>query len=300
MLPTLDIRPEVAAALKAGRPVVALITAPLTHSLPRPVNLETALGAAKAVQSAGAVPAFLAVLRGRLTVGLDEAGLAELSHADNTMKASRRDLGIAVAQGRSAGTSVGAGLAMAHWAGIRLLASGNIGGAHGDAQSWDISADLLELSRTPVAVVCGGARSILDLTRTAQILESYSVPVIGYQTSHFPAFYIALSQTAVSARVNTPQEAAGVLTAHWDTGGAGLVLAQPAAAEVALEPDEFAYGLLQVERQAASDLPGSPPISLTARLSRLTRGKTVRAYHAIYIASARLAAEVAVRVAGLR
>ncbi len=293
MTPSLEILPEVASALQAGQPVVALVTAPLTHSLPRPVNFDTALGAGKAVRSAGAVPAYLAVIRGRLTVGLDEKGLDELCHADNVYKASRRDLGITVGLGRSAGTSVAASLALAHWAGIRLVASGNIGGASGD-QSWDISADLLELSRTPVAVVCGGARSILDLSRTAQILESYSVPVVGYRTNQFPAFYVPLSQTGVTVRVDTPQSAAELLSAHWSTEGAGVVLAQPAAAEVALEPDEFANGLLQVERQAVSDLPGSPAVSTTARLSRLTRGKTVRAYQAIYVASARLAAEVAV------
>ncbi len=297
MPPALDVLPEVTTALQTGRPVVALVTSPVTHSLPRPVNLEAARSAASAVRVEGAVPAFLAVIRGRLTVGLNDASLQELAHADNAIKASRRDLGVAVAQGRTAGTTVAAALALAHWAGIRLLASGNIGGAHGNGQSWDVSADLVELSRTPVAVVCGGARSILDLQRTSEILESYSVPVVGYRTNHLPAFYIPISQTPVSARVDTPVSAAALLAAHWDVGGAGVVLAQPVAAAVALQPDEFANGLLELERQAASNVPGSPAVSLTARLSRLTRGKTVRAYQAIYIASARLAAQVAVRLA---
>jgi pseudouridylate synthase len=297
MIPSLDVLPEVATALQTGKPVVALVTAPLTHSLPRPVNLDAARSAALAIRSEGAVPAFLAVMRGRLTVGLSDASLHELVNADKAVKASRRDLGLVVAQHLAAGTTVAAALAMAHWAGIRLLASGNIGGAHSNGQSWDVSADLVELSRTPVAVVCGGARSILDLQRTAEILESYSVPVVGYRTSMLPAFYIPISQTPVSARVDTPEAAAAMLRAHWDVGGAGLVLAQPAAQEIALQPDEFANGLLELERQAASNVPGSPPVSLTARLSRLTRGKTVRAYQAIYIASARLAAQIAVRMA---
>jgi pseudouridine-5'-phosphate glycosidase len=296
--PPLDVRPDVAAALAVGRPVVGLVTAPLLLSLPQPAGLETARAAEEVVRHEGAVPAFLAVVAGRLTVGLDVAQLDALARGD-VHKASRRDLGVAVALGRNAGTTVAAGMYLAHRAGIRLVATSSIGGAHaGGDQAWDVSADLVELGRTPVAVVCAGARSILDLPRTVEMLETYAVPVIGYRTDHFPAFYIRLGRPKVSVRADDAAQAAALLTAHWGLDGAGVVLAQPAAEDVALGPDEFAHGLLELERQAAHEAGGGPAAaSPTARLARLTRGKTLRAYRAIYVANAGLAAQVAGRLA---
>jgi pseudouridine-5'-phosphate glycosidase len=296
---SLDIRPDVAAAVAAGRPVVGLVTAPLALSLPWPSGLDAARAAEAAVRQEGAVPAFLAVCAGRLAVGLEAAEIEALARGHGVHKASRRDLAAAVTLGRTAGTTVAAGMYLAHRAGIRLLATGSIGGAHtGGEQAWDVSADLLELSRMPVAVVCAGARSILDLGRTVEMLESYSVPVIGYQTDRFPAFYVRHGRPRVAARVDDPGTAAALLATHWALDGAGVVLAQPAPESVALDPNEFAHGLLELEQQAAQDAPGGhPPASPTARLARLTQGKTLRAYQAIFVANARLAAQVARRLA---
>src|SRR5205085_1295192 len=203
MVPALDSHPEVAAALREGRPVVALESTLIAHGLPWPLNLETAREAEAAVRAEGAVPATIAVWQGRPTVGLDAGRLEELARRRDVLKASRRDLAAAVAQGRTAATTVSATMFLAHRAGVRVFATGGIGGAHrGDA--WDVSADLTELGRTPVAVVCAGAKSILDLPRTLEILETEAVPVVGYGTDQFPAFYVHSSGEPVSARVESP------------------------------------------------------------------------------------------------
>src|SRR5262245_7721362 len=235
----IDIRPQVVAALEQKRPVVALESTLISHGLPWPVNLETALAAEKAVQEQGAIPATIAVLRGKPTVGLQESELHDLAKAEDVLKASRRDLAVAVAQGRTAATTVAATMFLAHQAGIRVMATGGIGGAHRPpANAWDISADLFELARTPVAVVCSGAKSILDIPRTLEILETLSVPVIGYRTDDFPAFYVRSSCQSVNCRVDSPELAAKICLEHWNLGGAGLVVAQPPPVEFALQPTE--------------------------------------------------------------
>ncbi len=203
--PLLDVRAEVAAALRAGRPVVALESTLIAHGLPWPMNLETARAAEAAVRAAEAVPATIAVWRGRPTIGLTDAELEELARAQNVRKASRRDLAAAVAQGATAATTVAATMALAHRAGIRVFATGGIGGVHrgvAPPHVADVSADLIELSRTPVAVVCAGAKSILDLPVTLEVLETYAVPVVGYGTDDFPAFYALSSGLPVSSRVD--------------------------------------------------------------------------------------------------
>jgi pseudouridine-5'-phosphate glycosidase len=293
---TLDVREEVAEALRHGRPVVALESAGISHGLPWPVNLETARAAEEGVRREGAVPATLAVWQGRPAVGLEAAQLEALARGSGVLKLSRRDLTAAVVQGKTGGATVSASLYLAYRVGLRVCAAGGIGGAHrGSEQSFDISSDLVELSRTPVAVVCAGAKGILDLSRTVEILESYAVPVVGYGTDTFPAFYLRSSSAPVSARVNTPPEAAAFLAAHWWLEGAGVVLAQPVPPEVALEPDDFAHGLLEAERQAAYGEVRGKELTpfLMGRLDRLTRGKTVRANQALVVANARLAAQIA-------
>src|SRR5437868_1373651 len=202
----LSVAPEVAAALQANRPVVALESTLIAHGLPWPINLETALLAEEAVRGEGAVPATIAVLQGRPSVGITRDQLEQLAHGTEIMKASRRDLATAIVKGLTAATTVAATMYLAHRAGIRLFATGGIGGAHrGEAYTWDISADLIELARTPVAVVCAGAKSILDIPRTLEILETTGVPVVGYGTDDFPAFYLRSSGNPVSARVDTPK-----------------------------------------------------------------------------------------------
>src|SRR5947209_7307404 len=223
LVPHFAIRPEIKEAVATGRPVVALESTLIAHGLPWPLNLETAQAAEEAVRAEGAVPATIAVVHGRPTVGLTEAELQELAERKDVLKAGRRDLAVAVVHKRTAATTVAATMLLAHHAGIRLFATGGIGGVHRDTYPWDISADLVELARTPVAVVCAGAKSILDIPRTLEILETQGVPVVGYGTDEFPAFYVRTSGEPVTARVDTPGEAADLLHTHWRLGGAGLI-----------------------------------------------------------------------------
>lgn len=294
--PILDVNPEVAAALQEGRPVVALESTLIAHGLPWPQNLETARQAEAAVRIEGAVPATIAVWHGRPTVGLGSAELEALARQPGVRKASRRDLAAAIAQQTTAATTVAATMFLAHLAGIRLFATGGIGGVHPqELGPWDISADLTELTQTPVAVVCAGAKSILDLPRTLELLETLSVPVIGLGTDEFPAFYLVSSSLPVSARADTPKQAAAILAAHWDLSGKGVVLAQPLPAAMALDPDAFQNALTAAEGQAAAaGVRGSALTPfLLARLAEITGGKTLRANQALVVANARVAAQVA-------
>jgi pseudouridylate synthase len=295
----LDLCPEVAAALKGGRPVVALESALIAHGLPWPINLETARQAEAAIRKEGAIPATIAVLRGRLTVGLGDSELEILAQGQNVLKASRRDLAAAVAQGRTAATTVAASMFLAHQAGIRVLASGGIGGAHrGVAQSWDISSDLIELARTPVAVICSGAKSIVHIPRTLEILETLGVPVVGYQTDKLPAFYVQSSGESLSVQVESPQEAAAVCTAHWHLGGTGVIIAQPAPEAVALLPKEHDDALTIAEHQANAQGIRGPALTpfLLARMAEATGGKTLRTNQALVVNNARLGSQLAQRL----
>jgi pseudouridine-5'-phosphate glycosidase len=294
--PVLDVRPEVRDALQAGRPVVALESTLIAHGLPWPRNLDTARAAEAAVREEGAVPATIAVWEGRLTIGLSEEQLLGLAQGTDVLKASRRDLAVAVAHGRTAATTVAATMFLAHRAGIRLFATGGIGGAHRDTTStWDISADLIELARTPVAVVCAGAKSILDIPRTLEILETHGVLVVGYGTNEFPAFYLRSSDAPVTTRADDAEQAARLLAAHWALEGAGVVVAQPLAPEEALEPGELERALAEAEGQASAAGIRGPAVTpfLLARLAELTEGRTLRANQTLVVANARLAARIA-------
>src|SRR5438874_1964152 len=298
--PLFHLHPEVADALHSGHAVVALESTLIAHGLPWPLNLQTARAAEAAVREEGAVPATIAVWRGRPTIGLTDDELEELAHNSEVIKASRRDLACAIVQGLTAATTVAATMFLAHQAGIRLFATGGIGGAHpGTDHPWDISADLLELSRTPVAVVCAGAKSILDISRTLEVLETQGVPVVGYGTDEFPAFYLVSSGERVSARVDTPEQAAALVSTHWRLGGAGVVLAQPVVADVAMAEGEFEIALRQAERQAADASVRGKELTpfLLNRLAEVTEGKTLRANQVLVIANARLAARVALVMA---
>jgi pseudouridine-5'-phosphate glycosidase len=290
----LDIRPEVAAALREGRPVVALGSAPIAHSLPWPINLEMAREAEMAVRAEGAIPAVIAVWEGRPTIGLGAEEVEALARGKSAYKASHRDLATAVVHGRTAATTIAANMALAHLVGIRLLATGGMGNVGRSAeQGLEIPDDLVELSRTPVAVVSSGPKGILNLPRTVEILETYGVTAVGYGTNSMPAFYVGRTSHPVSARVNTPAEAARFLTAHWAMGGAGILLTQPAPAAVALDPEEYAHNLIEVERQAGRGISSKDLTPfLTSRLARLTGGKTLQAYKAILAANASLAARI--------
>jgi pseudouridine-5'-phosphate glycosidase len=296
----LDVRPEVAAALEARRPVVVLESTLIAHGLPWPANLETAQATEAAVREQGAIPATVAVWQGRPVIGLDATQIEQLARQPDVRKASSRDLAAALVQGAFAATTVAATMLLAQRAGLRVFATGGIGGVHpSSGASFDISADLNELSRTPVAVVCAGAKGILDLGSTLEMLETMSVPVVGYGTDEFPAFLLRSSGLPVSARVNSPAEAAALLDTHWKLGGAGVVLAQPLPEDTALEPADFHKALVRAESQARADGVRGPALTpfLLARLAELTEGRTLRANQSLIVANARLAAQVAAALA---
>jgi pseudouridylate synthase len=293
----LTVSDEVRDALAAGRPVVALESTLIAHGLPWPVNVETARESEATVRSAGAVPATIAVLSGVPTVGLSDSQIEALAQSSGVRKASRRDLGAVVALKQHAATTVSATMALAHAAGIRVFATGGIGGAHREAEPFDISSDLTELARTPVLVVCAGAKSILHLPRTLEILETLGVPVVGYRTDHFPMFYVADHWLGlpVPARVDSPRDGAALFTAHVRMGGGGAVLAQPCPAEVAVPPEKFNDWLTEAEKEARASGVTGPELTpfLLERIAEWSGGRTLVANRALIVANARLAAEVA-------
>ncbi len=299
----IDIRPEVVDALRAGRPVVALESTLIAHGLPRPLNLETARAAEEAVRAEGALPATIAVWHGRPAIGLNAAQLEFLANGAGIRKASRRDLAAAVAEGATAATTVAATLYLAHKAGLRVFATGGLGGVHpaSPGRPLDVSADLTELARLPVAVVCAGAKSILDLPATLERLETDSVPVVGYGIDTFPAFYVRDSGLPLSVRVDTPEEAAALCAAHWALDGASVVLAQPAAQDSALDPAEFATAQRAAEDEAERAGVRGPALTpfLLARLATLTEGRTLEVNRDLIVANARLAARLARALAAL-
>ncbi|MBX9579745.1 MAG: pseudouridine-5'-phosphate glycosidase [Gemmataceae bacterium] len=299
--PWLHMSPEVAAAVAAGRPVVALESTLIAHGLPWPDNRDTALRAEAAVRAAGAIPATVAVWHGVPTVGLTADRLDHLARVPGVHKAGRRDLGAAVGLGRLAATTVSATMALAHAAGVRVFATGGLGGAHRPPADWDISADLTELARTPVLVVCSGAKSILDLPRTLEILETLGVPVVGYRTDTFPEFYVGGGRLPVSCRVESPAEAAAVFAAHTRMGGGGMVLCRPCPAEVAVPPEGFDAGLETALADAAREGVAGPRVTpfLLARLAELTGGRTLAANRELIVGNARLGGEVAVALGEL-
>ncbi len=288
---------EVAAALRAGRPVVALESTAIAHGLPWPNNLAIALQMEAAVRAAGAVPATIAVLGGRLRVGLTAAELERLARDPAIPKLSWRDLPIAVARGGDGATTVAATLAVAGRVGIRVFATGGLGGVHpGAERTFDVSADLGALTRTACLVVCSGAKSLLDLPRTLELLETLGVPVLGYQTDELPAFYTRASGLPVAARVESPAEAAAVARAQWTLGlGGGLVLAVPVPAEAALDAAEVAAGLAVAEQHAAAAGVRGPALTpyLLADLHAGSSGRTLAANAALLRHNAAIAGAVA-------
>jgi pseudouridine-5'-phosphate glycosidase len=274
----LDIRPEVAAALAEGRPVVALESTLIAHGLPYPRNLETAKRAAARVRAAGAVPATVGVAGGRLTLGLDGIEIERFARSQTVVKVSRRDLAAVTVAGGDGATTVAATMIAAHLAGIGVMATGGIGGVHmGGERSLDVSADLAELARTPVAVVCAGAKVILDLPRTLEVLETQGVPVIGYATSELPAFYCRSSGLPLEARVDTPQAAAKL---HEET---------------ALASEEMEAWIAQSIAAAEAAGIGGKRLTpfLLERIAELSGGRSLEANLALIEANAELAGRIA-------
>lgn len=292
----LEIAAEVEAALRAGTAVVALETTFITHGLPWPVNLETAHAMQRAVHEGGAVPAIIGIDGGRVRIGLDEPALERFARAEDVHKASRRDLAILTALGRDGATTVAGTMACAAMAGIKLFATGGIGGVHRDFEAThDVSADLTELGRSPVAVVCSGAKSILDLGRTLEYLETQGVPVVGFGTDHFPAFYLADSGFDVDARVDTPEEAARIISAHRALGGQGLLIANPIPSRDALEPVALDAWTVEALANAQSQNVRGKDVTpfLLDRIFDLSGGAGLEANKALLIENAKLGARIA-------
>jgi pseudouridine-5'-phosphate glycosidase len=299
--PPLTLSPEVADVLGQGGPVVALESTLIAHGLPRPLNLEVARELEAAVRARGAVPATIALLDGRIRVGLGEIELERLATDPEVRKVSRRDLGPVLASGQPGATTVAGTLACAALAGIRLLATGGLGGVHrGGELSMDVSADLHELARSPVGVVCAGAKAVLDLARTLEVLESLGVPVVGVGTDRFPAFYCLDSGLPTPHRVDGASQAAGLLTAHFALGAqAGVVLALPPPPADALPAAEVEAWLAEALQGAALDGLSGPQVTpfLLARLAEASGGRTLEANRALLARNAAFAAEVAVALA---
>jgi pseudouridine-5'-phosphate glycosidase len=287
--------PEVEEALAEGRALVALESTVIAHGLPRPLNLETALQLEGIIRAAGACPASIAILNGRLHVGLDEAQLKHIAESDSIHKISRRDLAAAVALNWDGATTVAATVWIANQAGIEVFATGGIGGVH-RGELPDISADLPELARIPIAVVCSGAKIVLDLAATREWLETYGVMLVGYGCDELPAFYSRQSGLSVDARADTPAEAAEYVRARSALGLKNAVLITvpvPAQAEV---PIEVLKGALdRALAEAESGTVGGRELTpfLLRRLAELTDGATLRANTALLENNARVAAEIA-------
>jgi pseudouridine-5'-phosphate glycosidase len=297
----LRVAPAVAAALAAGRPVVALESTVIAHGLPRPTNVEVALAMQAAIHAEGATPATIALFDGQIVVGLSDEEIARLGAEPGVWKASRRDLAVALARHATAATTVAGTLACAALAGVRVFSTGGIGGAHrGAATSFDISADLPELARAPVVTVCAGAKAILDLPLTLEYLETQGVPVIGYQTDELPAFYTRESGLRTPYRAETPEEVAEIARAQWRSGlDGGLLVTAPIPVEHAMPHARMEAAIEQALAEAQVAGVAGPRLTpwLLARVAELTEGESVAANRALLLNNATVAARIAVALA---
>ncbi len=294
--------PEVSHALKAAAPVVALESTVITHGLPYPENLQLAQDMETEVRRQGAIPATIAVLDGQARLGLDSAQLERLARLSGARKISARDFAPAVAQRASGGTTVAGTLLIARLAGMRVFATGGIGGVHRAqaAQQFDISADLPQLAVSPLVVVCAGAKAILDLPATLEMLETLSVPVIGYQTGEFPAFYSRSSGLPVSARAESPAEIAAMARAHWALRlESALLVTNPPPPEAALPHEAVDAAIEQALAEANAQAIRGQAVTpfLLARVSELTGRASLRANLALLLNNARLASQTACALA---
>jgi len=295
----LSYSPTVARARTTGSPLVALESTVITHGLPYPENLNLARDMEANVKAEGAIPATIAILNGKIQVGLTGSQLETIATVKDAIKVSRRDFGLVLARGVPGGTTVAGTLHAAHLAGIQVFATGGIGGVHRNAP-FDVSADLVELGRTPLVVVCAGAKSILDLSATLEVLETQGVMVIGYQTDEFPAFFSRSSGLRLNARSDSPQEIAAIAKAHWQAGvNSAVLVANPPPAESALPYDEIEAVILTALKDAETQgIHGSATTPfLLSRVNQLSGGKSMQANLALLRSNARLAAQIAVALA---
>ncbi|MDD8021922.1 MAG: pseudouridine-5'-phosphate glycosidase [Paracoccaceae bacterium] len=304
MTAPLTYAPEVRAALDAGRPVVALESTIITHGMPYPQNLETARAVEAEVRAAGAVPATIAVMGGHIHIGLTEAELERLAQAQGVMKLSRADLAVCLASGATGATTVAATMICAQLAGIAVFATGGIGGVHRGAEnSFDISADLAELGQTAVTVVAAGAKAILDLPKTLEVLETNGVPVIAYGQNDLPAFWSRSSGLTAPLRADTPAEIAGahLMRARLGLPG-GQLITNPIPAEAEIPRAEITPVIETALAEAAAQGIAAKAVTpfLLQRIFELTGGRSLRANIALVLNNARLASRIAAEIVAQR
>lgn len=300
----LDINPEVKKALEEKRPVVALESTIISHGMPYPKNVETALNVEKIIRDNGAIPATIAILNGKLKVGLTEEEIEYLGKAaEKVVKTSRRDIPFIVARQVDGATTVASTMIIAALAGIKVFATGGVGGVHRGAEtSFDISADLQELAHTNVAVVCAGAKSILDIGLTLEYLETMGVPVVGFATEEMPAFYTRKSGFGVDYRIDDTAELASAIKAKWDLGlDGGLVVANPIPEEHQIDSElinrAIDDALAEAEEKGISGKESTP--FLLAKVKDITKGDSLEANIQLVYNNARLGAELAVEISKL-
>jgi len=293
----MEMTAEVERALIRSQPVVALESSVIAQGLPPDIGPDAAREAQQRVRDAGAMPATIAVLDGAVRVGLDDAAIDRLAHDDDVRKVGGRDLATCAVSGRSGATTVAGTLAVCAMAGIHFMATGGIGGVHrGWERTLDMSADLTEIGRTEVCVVCSGAKSLLDIPATLELLETRGVPVIGFRTDTFPLFYVTESSHILADRADDAETVAAAAAAHWGFARrTGLLVVQPVAEEVALPPEETEFLVEETLARAAADGVAGPAVTpwVLARLHAATDGRSLVANRRLLVDNAGLAADIA-------
>lgn len=299
----IDISSEVASALKENKPVVALESTIISHGMPYPVNVETALKVEEIVRGNGAIPATIGIMEGKLKVGLTVEEIEHFAKNDDIVKVSRRDIPFIIAKKLNGATTVAATMIIASLAGIKVFVTGGIGGVHrGAQQSFDISADLMELAKTDVAVVCAGAKSILDIGLTLEYLETQGVPIVGYKTEEFPSFYTRKSGFKVDYRVDTIEELANTIKIKWDLGlKGGLVIGNPIPEEYEMDYDVINRSIedaLYEAKKAGIKGKETTPF-LLSKVKKLTEGKSLESNIRLVYNNAKVGAKLAVQLSKL-
>ena len=299
----LTLLPEVRAALEEGRPVVALESTIIAHGMPYPANVETARRVEAIVRRQGSVPATIAILAGQIRVGLDAESLDHLGRNPEVAKVSRRDLPIVVARGGDGATTVAATMIVAAAAGIEVFVTGGIGGVHrGASATFDISADLLELARSSVAVVCAGAKSILDIGLTLEVLETHGVPVLGFRSDGFPAFFTRESGFEVDCRVDSVEQLARILRTKWAMGLAGgALVANPIPRQAAMDPEAIEGAIHDALADASAESIQGKAVTpfLLSRIEAATDGESLAANRVLIYNNARVGSRLAVELSKL-
>ena len=294
----LSIHPEVQAALDSGKPVVALESTIIAHGMPYPDNVATAKKVEETIRDLGVTPATIAIINGVCKVGLTETELEEIAHANHVAKVSRRDIGLVLSSKTLGATTVASTMYIASLAGIKVFVTGGIGGVHRGAEvSMDISADLEELAQTGVAVVCAGAKSILDLALTLEVLETKGVPVIGYKTDVLPAFYTKESEYDIPIRLDSPEEIAGLMKAHWQMNiPSGVLITNPIPDQYSMPKEvidsAINQALLDAKNKGITGKDVSP--FLLAAIKEITGGSSLKANIELVLNNARLGAQIAI------